>query len=262
VLVNGAVLPHHEVRAAQYRVRVLNASNFRSYNLQLPGVPITQIGGDGGLLPVPVARQEVLIGPGERVDLLVDFSGAVQREVELGSVPRTGGPGKLGSNPYVGALMQFRVGSRIGGDRASLPALLRPLPDWVAEGLVLPVSHEWRMTVGTGLVPSWLMNGKTFDPAYADHRVKLGTTQAWRLVNDTGVAHLFHLHHTTFVLRSRNGRPPAPWEAGLKETFFMDPGEKLEVVGRFDDYPGKYIVHCHMLDHEDHGLMSQFETYR
>jgi spore coat protein A, manganese oxidase len=262
ILVNGAVLPHHAVRAARYRLRVLNASSFRAYNLELPGVPIFQIGSDGGLLPLPIPRQTLLVGPGERLDLIADFSLAAQREVVLSSVPRTDGPKSLGSIPYSGAIMQFRIGSRPGAGDKPLPVRLRPLPDWVTEGLAEPVSHEWRMTVGTGLRPTWLINDRTFDPAYADHRVKLGTTTAWRLINDTGVAHLLHLHHTSFVLRTRNGRPPAPWEAGLKETFFMDPGDKLEVVGRFTDFPGKYIVHCHMLDHEDHGLMSQFELYR
>ncbi len=261
ILVNGAVLPHHSVRAARYRVRVLNASNFRSYNLVLPGVPIVQIGSDGGLLPRPVKRRRLLVGPGERLDLVLDFSGVAHREVTLRSVPRPGGPNKLGSKTYTGPLMQFRVGSRAKGDRTSVPAQLRPLPGWVAEAPE-EVSHEWRMTIGSGFRPSWLLNGRTFDPAYVDHRVQLGSTVAWRLVNRTGVAHLLHLHHTSFVLRSRNGRPPAPWETGLKETFFMDPGEELEIVGRFTDYPGKYIVHCHMLDHEDHGLMSQFATYR
>jgi len=261
ILVNGAVLPHHAVPAARHRLRVLNASNFRSYNLRLPGVPLVQIGSDGGLMPRPVARGTVLLGPGERVDLVVDFRRAAHRDVVLESVRRAGGPNRLGSKTYVGPLMQFRVGGRGGPDRTSVPAALRPLPDWVAEAPT-EIAQEWRMTVGTGFRPSWLMNGRTFDPAFSDHRVRLGTTEAWRLVNKTAVAHLLHIHHTSFVLRSRNGRPPAPWERGLKETFFMDPGDVLEVVGRFTDYEGKYIVHCHMLDHEDHGLMAQFATHR
>lgn len=261
ILVNGAVLPHHAVPAARVRLRIVNASNFRAYNLRLAGVPMVQIGSDGGLMPRPVPRGAVLVGPGERVDLVVDFGRLAHREVVLASVSRAGGPNRLGSKAFVGPLMQFRVGGAGGPDRTSVPARLRPLPDWVAEAPA-EIAHEWRMTVGTGFRPTWLMNGRTFDPAYADHRVRLGTTEAWRLVNKTAVAHLLHIHHTSFVLRSRNGRPPAPWERGLKETFFMDPGEELEVVGRFTDHPGKYIVHCHMLDHEDHGLMAQFATHR
>ena len=112
-----------------------------------------------------------------------------------------------------------------------------------------------------GFPPSWQINGRTFDPSYADHRPRLGTVETWRLVNATEVAHLFHLHHTDWYLLARNGKPPPPYERCLKETFFIDPGDELaRSPGRFSDYAGKYVVHCHMLDHEDHGLMSQFET--
>lgn len=260
VLVNGAVLPYHRVRACRYRLRILNASNFRSYNLKLTGgAKITQIGTESGLMPRPLERRRLLIGPAERVDLIVDFSGVGHRDVELRSVARPDGPRKLGSKTYVGPLMQFRVGKRLRRDATSIPAELRPLPAWTRE-LPEEVAHEWRITVSSGFPPTWLINGRTFDPGYADYRPRLGTTEVWRLVNDTAVAHLMHLHHTDWYLLSRNGRPPEPHEDCLKETFFMDPGEELLVAGHFSDYAGKYVVHCHMLDHEDHGLMSQFET--
>jgi FtsP/CotA-like multicopper oxidase with cupredoxin domain len=103
------------------------------------------------------------------------------------------------------------------------------------------------VSVGSGLRPSWL-------------RPKLGTVETWAIRNDTKVAHLMHPHHTDWFMLARNGRAPAPHEACLKETFFMDPGEEILIAGRFSDYAGKYVMHCHMLDHEDHGLMSQFET--
>jgi spore coat protein A, manganese oxidase len=74
------------------------------------------------------------------------------------------------------------------------------------------------------------------------------------------VAHLMHLHHTSWYLLSRDGRPPPPWEDCLKDTFFVYPGERILVAGRLVDHPGKFVIHCHMLDHEDHGLMSQFRV--
>ncbi len=262
ILVNGAVLPHHDVAACRHRLRVLNASNFRSYNLAVTGgATITQIGNESGLLPRPLRRRRLLIGPGERLDLVVDFAGAAHRDIELRSVRRPHGPDKLGSVPYVGPLMQFRVGRRVAYDTAVVPAQLRPLPEWVRDAPREP-SHEWRITVGPGIRPRWLINGRSFNPAYVDHRVRLGTVETWRLVNKTAVAHLLHLHHTDWYLLSRNGKPPPAHEAALKETFFMDPGDDLLVAGRVSDFEGKYVVHCHMLDHEDHGLMSQFETYR
>jgi FtsP/CotA-like multicopper oxidase with cupredoxin domain len=259
VLVNGAVLPHHRVRACRYRLRILNASNFRSYNLRLDGAAITQVGTESGLMPRPLRRRTLLIGPGERVDVVVDFRGAKHRDLVLRSVGRHDGPKRLGSKPWVGPLMQFRVG-RAAVDRTEVPPALRPLPSWVAGAPTTP-QKEWRMTVGSGFSPSWLINGRTFDPGYVEHRAELGTVETWKLVNATRVAHLFHIHLTDWYLLSRNGKPPAPAEACMKETFFMDPGEELLVAGRFSDHAGKFVVHCHMLDHEDHGLMSQFETY-
>lgn len=260
ILVNGAVLPFHRVHARRYRLRVLNASNFRSYALSLgPGIPVVQVGTESGLLPAPVPRSRVTIGPGERVDLVVDFARAAHRSVQLRSMPRPGAPDKLGSRTYVGPLMRFDVGARGGPDRTRIgPG--RPLPSWTRE-VPAEVAQEWKLTVGGGFAPGWLINGRAYNPAYVEHRVKLGSVERWRVANATSVAHLFHLHHTDYLLLSRNGRRPAAYERGLKETFFLDPGDVIEIAGRFSDHAGRFVVHCHMLEHEDHGLMSQFETY-
>ncbi|HSI80184.1 MAG TPA: multicopper oxidase family protein [Solirubrobacterales bacterium] len=259
VLVNGAILPTHRVSGQRHRLRILNASSFRSYNLTLTNdVPIVQIATEAGLTPKPLARRRVLVGPGERVELIADFSRARGRRVRLVSRRRRG-PDKLGSRAYEGALMEFRVADRRRADATSIPATLRPLPDWVASASPEP-THEWRITVGTGLRPRWLINGRTFDPSYADATGELGSVATWALENRTAVAHLMHLHHTDWYVLSRNGRPPPPWERCLKETFFLDPGDRVVVAGKLSDHAGKYVVHCHMLDHEDHGLMSQFEV--
>ena len=258
-LVNGAVLPFHRVEGCRHRVRVLNASNFRTYNLALTrGVTFTQIGTEGGLMPAPLNRREVVVGPGERVDLIVDFSGVAGRDVELRSRRRPGAPNQRGAKTWNGPLMQFKVGRRVN-DSTSVPALLRPLPDWVAEASREP-QHDWRITIGSGFTPSWLINGRTFDPSYVDVRPTLGTTATWRLINETPVPHLIHPHHTSWYLLSRNGRPPPPFESCLKDTFYVGPEEEIVFAGKFSDHAGKYVIHCHMLDHEDHGLMSQFET--
>jgi spore coat protein A, manganese oxidase len=262
VLVNGAVLPQHRVLPQRYRLRVLNASHFRAYELRLSGgVPMVQIATDAGLMPRPVRRSRILLGPGERAEVVVDFAGARGEHVQLLSARRRHGPDRLGSTTYTGPLMQFRVGTRREPDRTSIPRELRPLPAWVAGASRQP-SHVWRFTVGGGLRPRWLVNGRSFDPTYADASGRLGETVTWELHNQSGVAHLIHLHHTDWYMLSRNGRRPPPWEACLKDTFFLDPRERVVIAGRLSDYPGKYVMHCHMLDHEDHGLMSQFEVLR
>ncbi|MEJ7818647.1 MAG: multicopper oxidase family protein [Thermoleophilaceae bacterium] len=260
VLVNGCVLPHHRVGAQRHRLRVLNASNFRAYNLQLTGgVRMVQIATESGLMPRPVERGRILLGPGERVELVVDFAEARGQRVRLVSRGRGGRRRALGSRSYAGPLMEFRVGAARLTDRASVPSRLRPLPRWVTDARARQ-SHSWRLTVGTGISPRWLINGRTYDPAYVEERVELGQTVTWELRNDTAVGHLMHLHHTDWYMLSRNGRRPPPWEACLKDTFFLDPGDRVVIAGHMSDYAGKYVVHCHMLDHEDHGLMSQFEV--
>ncbi len=256
VLVNGAHLPHHRVGGRRHRLRILNASHFRSYNLQLSnGASMTQIAGDGGLLPAPVERKRVLVGPGERVELVVDFGRFPHRDVELRSVRRGGGNSALGSRTYEGLLMQFRVGRR-RPDPARVPPALRPMPDWVAE---IPPTPQKTWAVGIDGF-RWVINGRGYDPSFVEHSPVIDTTERWRLENNTSVAHLVHLHHTDFVAVERDGALPPRWERCLKETFFLDPFESIEVGGHFSDHLGKFVVHCHMLDHEDHGLMSQFEV--
>ncbi len=262
ILVNGAHMPHHRVTAQRYRLRVLNASHFRSYNLFLSnGAPLIQIGTDSGLMPRPVRRREVMLGPAERAELVVDFASAAGEQVELRSGPRHGARNPLGAHAYVGALMQFRVDSRRLPDRTRVPRKLRPLPGWTKHVSAKP-DRTWEISIGGLFKTTWLINGRTFNPAHADARPKLGTTETWEIVNRTDVAHVMHMHLTDWYLLSRNGRPPPPWEDCLKESFLVYPRERILVAGHFADYTGKFVIHCHMLDHEDHGLMAQFEVVK
>jgi spore coat protein A, manganese oxidase len=260
VFVNGAYMPHHRVTAQRYRLRILNVSQFRPYNLYLSnGMAMIQIGTDSGLMPRPVRRREIMLGPGERAEVVVDFAGAAGEGVELRSGPRHGARNPLGTRPYLGALMQFRVDSQRLPDRTRVPRKLRPLPAWTKHAPHRP-THSWEISIGGGFKTTWLLNGRTFNPARADAHPKLGVTETWEIVNRTEVAHVMHIHATDWYLLARDGKPPPPWEDCLKETFFVYPRERILLAGRFTDYPGKFIIHCHMLDHEDHGLMAQFEV--
>ena len=124
------------------------------------------------------------------------------------------------------------------------------------------MDRTWKITIGGGLLPPWLINGKTFDPSRVEAKPKLNTTETWEIHNKTNVAHVMHLHHSDWFLLERDGKRPPPWENCLKETFFVYPNEKILLAGHFSDYTGKFAIHCHMLDHEDHGLMSQFQVVR
>jgi len=258
VLVNGCASPYYRVKGCRYRLRLLNNSNFQPYNLYLTGgVKMVQIGSDSGLMPRPVVRKRLLLGPGERAEVIVDFSAAAGERVQLRSGARRSA-GKGAAESFEGALMEFRVGAAIA-DETSIPATLRPLPSWVSKARQKP-SHRWKIAIGGAFLPRWVINKRSYDPAYTDVTVKLGETATWEIQNASGTSHLFHLHHTDWYMLSRNGRTPRPWERCLKETFLLDPGERVVVAGHFSDHPGKFVVHCHMLDHEDHGLMSQFEV--
>jgi FtsP/CotA-like multicopper oxidase with cupredoxin domain len=263
ILVNGAFMPHHEVAPRRYRLRILNVSQFRSYNLQLSnGAPMVQIGSDSGLMPQPVRRREILIGPAERVEVIVDFAGAGGEAVELRSGPH-GGRSPDGSRAYAGALMQFRVARGRVPDRTRIPRRLRPLPEWAVQAKTRrnrEPDQTWEIAVGGLFKTRWTLNGRTFNPARADAFPVIGTTEVWEFANRTKVAHVMHIHHNDWYLLSRDGKPPPPWEDCLKETFFVMPGERIRVVGRFVDHSGKFVIHCHMFDHEDHGLMGQFEV--
>jgi spore coat protein A len=265
VLVNGAYMPHHRVESCRHRLRILNVSQFRSYNLHLSnGMPMVQIGSDSGLMPRPIRREQILLGPAERVEVIVDFAGARGEAVELRSRSH-GGRNPDGSRAYAGALMQFRVGRGRVADRTRIPRRLRPLPEWALKSRSRREGRAdmtWEVAIGGLFRTTWLINGRTFNPARAEAFPRIGTTEAWDFVNRTSVAHVMHLHHSDWYLLSRNGRPPPPWEDCLKDTFFVYPGDRIRVAGRFSDHPGKFVIHCHMFDHEDHGLMSQFEVVR
>jgi FtsP/CotA-like multicopper oxidase with cupredoxin domain len=262
VLVNGAYMPHHRVSPCRYRLRILNISSFRSYNLQLTGgAAMVQIATDSGLMPKPIRRREIVLGPAERVEAIVDFAGVAGETVELRSTKMHAGRNPEGAHTYGGALMQFRVGSDRVTDPTRIPRRLRPLPEWTRKASRRP-DHRWEITIGGFFKTTWRINGRTFNPDYVETKPRLGSVQTWELVNKTKVAHIMHLHHTDWYLLERNGKPPPPWEDCLKETFFLYPDERILVAGRFSDYTGKFVVHCHMLDHEDHGLMSQFEVVR
>jgi spore coat protein A len=262
ILVNGAHMPYHRVGPCRYRLRLLNVSSFRSYNLQLSsGAPMVQIATESGLMPKPVRRREILLGPAERVEVIVDFAAMAGESVELRSSKRHAGRNPEGAHTYGGALMQFRVGTDRHHDPTRVPRRLRPLPAW-ARRVGRKPDKRWEITIGGFFKTTWRINGRTFNPAHAEAFPKLNTTETWEIHNRTGVAHVMHLHHSDWLLLERDGRPPPPWENCLKETFFVYPNEKILLAGHFADHTGKFAIHCHMLDHEDHGLMSQFQVVR
>jgi FtsP/CotA-like multicopper oxidase with cupredoxin domain len=259
ILVDGRFAPHLDVAQHRYRLRLVNTSDFTSYDFALSnGRPLVQIGTGSGLLPHPVARQDILLGPAQRADVVVDFAGELHQKVELESIPRTDRPPSGIGTPSA-SVMQFRV-ARTATDHTKVPHNLATPPH-----ITVPkVSFTWTLglqgTASTGA--AWTINGKAFDPRHVEVEVPRGATRAWRITNLSPLTHYVHLHEEQWHTVSRDGKKPPPWERGLEDTWRLDPGEDIVLAATFTDYTGVFMIHCHMLDHEDDGMMSQFAVVR
>jgi FtsP/CotA-like multicopper oxidase with cupredoxin domain len=260
IVVDGKYRPHLDVSAHRYRLRLLNSSNFQSYDFALSdGRPLTQIGTGSGLLPHPVVRHDIMLGPAQRADVVVNFHGLQHKRVILQSIPRSdqaiGGIGTPSA-----PLMAFRVGHRTP-DHTRVPASLPSAP--AIDAPAMP-SAMWTFGIGGSASRGtfWTVNGQPYNPERVDATVPLGSTQTWLLTNLSTTTHFIHIHEEQWHTLLRNGQPPPAYEQGLVDTWRLDPGESVEVAATFSDYTGVFMIHCHMLDHEDHGMMAQFAVVK
>jgi spore coat protein A, manganese oxidase len=264
-LVNGKLFPYLDVQPALYRFRVLNGSNAQFFNLSLSnGQPIAQIGTDQGLLPAPVTAKIVLLAPGERADLAIDFSGLSGQQLTL----------KIGP---VEEIMQFRVahGSAPSG---RLPAKLRPvarIPEPSAARTRLLTLNEYKSPKGESM--TMLLGGAHWNMPLTEIPT-LDTVEIWSFINLTEDVHPIHLHLVRFQILDRrsfdklhyfvNGElkfigppmPPEPGELGWKDTVRAHPQMVTRIIARFEGYAGRYVWHCHILEHEDNEMMRPFEV--
>ncbi len=277
VMVNGKVWPYLEVKQGKYRFRLLNGSGSRVYTLSLnpPSglLTFTVIGTEGGLLEAPVnGVGQLTIGPGERYDVVVDFSSyALDDEILLENSAAAPYPAGIVDLTEV---MKFKV-VNLPGDTDALPGTLRTI-ERLQEGDA-SITRDFRLkrsgTDGCGR-SDWLINDLHWDDI--TEYPELGETEIWRFINDSGIAHPMHLHLVFFQILDRQDftldgsgnvvptpgtkQPPLPEEDGWKDTAMVNPNEILRVIARFEDYKGRYAYHCHILEHEDHEMMRQFET--
>ena len=251
VLVNGAPWPQLEVSNTMHRFRILNASNARSYDLTLDppppgGRPFVQIGSDGGLLGAPVRLEGIVAAPAERFDVVVDFSRyRVGTEVTL---KNRRGEGRTSD------VMRFVV-ARAEKEESAVPQKLATDLDF-PDARDAEVTRKFQFIAGVGGGMS-AINGKTFDPERIDARPQLGSTEIWEIFADP--SHPFHMHLVHFRVLSRDGGPPGPHDAGWKDTVSLE-GGSVRVLVRFEGWRGRYVFHCHNLEHEDMMMMANFEV--
>jgi len=264
-LLNGKLFPFLEVEPRKYRFRVLNAANGRFYHLSLSNkLPFHQIGTDQGLLSAPVTAQSIMIAPGERLDLVIDFSQSAGTSIVL-------------NDDFV-PLMQFRVSGTNVKDDSILPATLRrieKLPESAAVRTRLLSLDEEDDLVQNPV--RMLLNGKSWHDPVTENPV-LNSTEIWSFINPTDDSHPIHLHLVKFQILDRRKIenfayisqqelrftgppvPPDPDEAGWKDTVRAHPGMMTRIIARFEGYPGRYVWHCHILEHEDNEMMRPYDV--
>ncbi|MDH2430345.1 multicopper oxidase family protein [Sphaerisporangium sp. TRM90804] len=249
ILANGRPQPYFPVQARRYRFRLLNASNERVFRLNMGGRPITKIGSDGGLLPAPVQYTELVVASAERVEIVVDFA----------QLQRTRTPIYLydGDTP----ILRFDVTPATSRDTSRVPSVLRPLPVLPAPVVERKVAMSFDIS---GEIPVGLMDGKPFDPNRVDMTIKRGTTEIWEIHNAEAfpLDHTFHMHLVQFQVLSRNGGAPLPQDLGLKDTIHLAQDERVRVKAHFTTHLGRYMYHCHYLEHSSIGMMAQMEVVR
>ncbi|MEV7237606.1 multicopper oxidase domain-containing protein [Streptomyces sp. NPDC051020] len=204
-----------------------------------------QIGSDGGLLAAPRAHDAIVLAPAERFDVVVDFSRyRVGDEVTLGN--------RLGSGTTA-AVMRFRIARRATDDSA-VPARLSGIERLDPARATATRTFAFRDQGDEG----WTINGRPYDPMRADATPRLGALEVWQFTSD--FHHPVHLHLSHFQVLSRNGEAPGPYDAGWKDTVDLSAGEAVAIITRFTGYRGRFVFHCHNLEHEDMAMMANFEV--
>jgi FtsP/CotA-like multicopper oxidase with cupredoxin domain len=262
LLVNGGLKPYVELPRGVVRLRLLNGSNSSIYRFYLSDDQrFHVIASDGGFLAEPVGVQELILSAGERAEILFDtgpyspgdrirlmvdqFSGNTYEAMELLVSDK-----KAAQNEMVSRLREQPRLAESSADRSRFFAM-----ETMSSG-----GRGMGMMGGNRLA----INGKKMDMKRIDVTIPLGSTEIWEVENRSAtmmqLPHSMHLHDVQFNILDRNGKFPDPLEAGRKDTVLLWPNDKVRLIAQFLDYTGIYMFHCHMLEHEDDGMMGQFEV--
>ena len=242
--VNGTINPYIETPTGLVRLRLLNGSQARVYQLSVEGADMTKIASDGGYLSGPVALEQLVLAPGDRAEIIVNVGTESAALVDNA----------------LGRVLELRPkGSALG--TGMLPDQLAAI-DRISE-TEITVDRSFRMEDMRNFwefSATWGINGNQFDMNRIDERVRLGDTERWTLSSSDG-QHVFHPHQTQFQILAINGEPPPPEKSGWEDSVLVNGQREVVIAARFDTYATEdipYMFHCHILDHEDLGMMGQF----
>ncbi|MHA6250467.1 multicopper oxidase family protein [Oceanobacillus sp. CAU 1775] len=245
ILINGTHDPYFEVTTQKVRFRVLNGSNTRAYNFGFTDDRLFDIvGNDVGLLNEPITLDRVMLSPGERAEIVVHFEPG--EEVIFRSFNGNVG---IGSGEFdlvkMVAAPELEESEALPREISSVPPIEEPEN---------PTIRHFTLTGDNDI------NGKKMDMSRIDEVVGAGTTEVWE-INNMGPEHNFHVHTAAFRVVEVNGDPPNEYESGRKDTVFVPSGASVKIVIEFADYQDLHnplMYHCHILLHEDSGMMGQF----
>jgi len=280
IIVNGKAWPYLEVEQRKYRFRILNGSNERFYRIKLDsGQSFIQIGSDGGFLRKPVWLDEFVIGPAERMDMIVDFTNQpVGARIKMTNSART--PFDFGAPPDPntdGLIMEFRVIARTSEDTSVIPERLNCIKDYD----VCFAEKVRDITLDVGADQYGRLLFKLNDCEFMDYITEdpiVGDLEMWRIINPGLGVHPLHIHQVQFRVLDRipfdtaayaqtgqlrftgEPEPPNENETGWKDTVQAYPGHVTRLLMRFGPYLGRYVYHCHILEHEDHDMMRPLEV--
>ncbi len=254
IVTNGLAGAHLDVHTDRLRLRLLNGSSGRIYSLGFPDDrPYDLIATDGGLLANPVRLNRIQLSPGERAEIVVTLRAG--ETTTLRALPIQQRAGIAGPTHYgfddTFDILEFHAAPTLSGT-ASIPATLTSLP-----ATITPAGPPTRSVVLSGLT----INGRRMDMNRIDMTIPVDTTEVWSVRNTDHRPHNFHVHDTQFRIAAIDGKPPPPELSGWKDTVYTAPGVPYTLIVRFADYADPtfpYMYHCHLLLHEDEGMMGQF----
>ncbi|MBL4593486.1 MAG: multicopper oxidase domain-containing protein [Flavobacteriales bacterium] len=285
VMVNGTIDPVVDFPAQVVRLRVLNGSSQRLYEVGFSdNRTFSLIGTDGGLLTAPVNLTRYRMSPGQRADILVDLSSDLGQNIQLvsyaselpnavyGATQPGMGAGATASlvgytsNPLNGndfQLLDINVVAQTANPILTIPSTLAsysPLLEGT-ENITRNLTFTSAGPMGD-LTGPFLINNATFDMAVINYTIPLNNIEIWSFTNSTPIAHPFHIHDVQFFILDINGNPPPPELQGLNDVVLVPAGNgTVRFIAQFNDFADDsipFMYHCHMLTHEDMGMMGQF----